>query len=130
MCESSGAQCFVLGLNQASAPEDCRLMWPISSDYSCMVTVSLKHTCVRKHSGKNKKRITGRKSLRMWFTHLFISVCFAKSASGLSLRFPFFPLLFVGLRFLFLVPNVSHALCILLADPLRPSAPHYPFLLC
>lgn len=40
---------------------------------------------------EKQKRITARKSLRMWFTHLFISVCFAKSASGLSLRFPFFP---------------------------------------
>lgn len=41
MCVGSYIQYFVLGLNQASTPEDCRLMWPISSDYSCMVTASL-----------------------------------------------------------------------------------------
>lgn len=56
MCVSSGAQCFILGLNQASAPEDCRLMWPISSDYSCMVTESLKHTCIHMHSGRRRKK--------------------------------------------------------------------------
>lgn len=107
MCVSSGAQCFILGLNQASAPEDCRLMWPISSDYPCMVTESLKHTCIHMHSGK-KKRITARKSLRMWFTHLFIFVCFVKSAYSLSLCFPFLPSLF---------PSPCSALCIFFTDP-------------
>lgn len=74
MCVGSGTQRFILGLNQASAPEDCRLMWPISSDYSCMVTVSLTHTCIHVHS------VAARKSLGMWFTHYFSKkdfVCFS-----------------------------------------------------
>ena len=54
MCVGSGTQCFILGLNQVSAPEDCRLMWPISSDYSCMVTVSQTHTCIHMHSVTRK----------------------------------------------------------------------------
>lgn len=54
VCLSSVAQCFILELIQASAPEDCRLMWPISSDYCCMVTVSLKHTCIQMRSGTKK----------------------------------------------------------------------------
>lgn len=62
-------QCLILGINQASAPEDCRLMWPISSDYSCMVTASLAHACIHILV---QRRIAARKSLRMWFTHVFV----------------------------------------------------------
>lgn len=31
-------------------PQDCRLMWPISSDYSCMVTASPTHTHIHTHA--------------------------------------------------------------------------------
>lgn len=45
-CVSSDALFFVPRLNQAGGSEDCRLMWPISSNYSCMFTVSKKHNCM------------------------------------------------------------------------------------
>lgn len=80
MCVSSGLQCFLLGLIQASASEDCRLMWPISSDYSCTVAVSLKHTCIQMHSGTKTNHSNG-KSLRMWFMHLFV-LHFIQSAAA------------------------------------------------
>lgn len=56
--------------------------------------VSEAHLHSHAFRGKKKKRITARKSLRMWFTHLFIFVCFVKSAYSLSLCFPFLPSLF------------------------------------
>lgn len=80
MCVSSGLQCFLLGLIQASASEDCRLMWPISSDYSCTVAASLKHTCIQMHSGTKTNHSNG-KSLRMWFMHLFV-LHFIQSAAA------------------------------------------------
>lgn len=80
MCVSSGLQCFLLGLIQASTSEDCRLMWPISSDYSCTVAVSLKRTCIQMHSGTKTNHSNG-KSLRMWFMHLFV-LHFIQSASA------------------------------------------------
>ena len=59
MCAGGGTYCFIGGLIQASAPEDCRLMWPIWSDNSCMVTVSPEHTCIllqRQITARKKKK--------------------------------------------------------------------------
>lgn len=83
VCVSSGVQCFIRGLIQASASEDCRLMWPISSDYSCTVTVSLKHTCIQMHSGTKTNHCKG-KSLWMWFMHLFVCLFFAFCSTSMQ----------------------------------------------
>lgn len=84
-CVSSGLQCFLLGLIQASASEDCRLMWPISSDYSCTVAVSLKHTCIQMHSGTKTNHSNGKKPADV----VYASVCFAfySISSSLSAHF-------------------------------------------
>lgn len=70
--QAAARQCFILGLNQASAPEDCRLMWPISSDYSCMVTVSLMHRCIHTHSG-TKRNHSKKKPQDMVYTFVYFS---------------------------------------------------------
>lgn len=70
--QAAARQCFILGLNQASAPEDCRLMWPISSDYSCMVTVSLMHRCIHTHSG-TKRNHSKKKPQDVVYTFVYFS---------------------------------------------------------
>lgn len=70
--QAAARQCFILGLNQASAPEDCRLMWPISSDYSCMVTVSLMHRCIHTHSG-TKRNHSEKKPQDVVYTFVYFS---------------------------------------------------------
>lgn len=104
MCVGIDTRRLILGLNQASAPEDCRLMWPISSDYSCMVTASL----------EEQRRIAARKSLRMWFTHLFI---FPKRQCGFEYSLHFVTMLSFY-SFCQFLTSLSLSLCFLLFSSL------------
>lgn len=57
MCVGSDAQCFILGLNQASAPEDCRLMWPIFKRlflHGHSVSNAHMHSSTKKNRSKKK----------------------------------------------------------------------------
>lgn len=114
MC--GGAHCFILGLNQASAPEDCRLMWPISSDYSCMVTVSLKRTCIHARSAARKRITASGCGL-----HICLFLCvLLNQPTVCHYSFHFFPFLSLGLPslktpchpLLFLHRPLCRSLCI------------------